>query len=102
MDEQVPNSVINGLRLRGVDVLTTKEADLLGGADKEHLSFASRQGRILFTHDADFLRLHAQGVEHHGIVYAHQRAPVGNIIRGLMLINQVLEPDDMKNHLEFL
>ena len=37
MDEQVPNSVIKGLRLRGVDVLTTKEADLLGGTDKEHL-----------------------------------------------------------------
>ena len=102
MDEQVPNSVIKGLRLRGVDVLTTKEADLLGGTDKEHLSFASRQGRIIFTHDVDFLRLHAQGMEHSGIVYTRQRTPVGSVIRGLMLINQVLEPDDMKNHLEFL
>jgi uncharacterized protein with PIN domain len=101
-DEHVPNSVVKGLRLRGVDVLTTKDAEMLGASDEEHIAFAKQEGRVIFTQDEDFLRLHAQGVEHSGIVYAHQRSQIGDIVRGLMLIYQVLEFKEMKNHLEFL
>jgi uncharacterized membrane protein len=54
--------------------------------------------RIIFTQDSDFLRLHATGISHSGIVYAHQKTPVGGIIRGLMLIYKVLDTNDMKNH----
>jgi hypothetical protein len=39
---------------------------------------------------------------HSGIAYAPQQTPIGNIVRGLMLIYQVLEPEDMVNHVEFL
>ncbi len=63
---------------------------------------ARNQGRVLFTQDDDFLRLHASGVEHSGIVYAPQGTPIGSIIRGLMLVYQVLELEDMKQHVEFL
>ena len=36
-------------------------------------------------------------------VYAHQGTPIGNIIRGLVLIYyQALDSDEMRNHLEFL
>ena len=52
--------------------------------------------------DADFLRLHAASVTHSGIAYAHQQARIGDIVRGLMLIYQVLEPEDMQDHVEFL
>ncbi|MDM8550881.1 DUF5615 family PIN-like protein [Desulfobacterales bacterium HSG2] len=34
-DEHVSRAVINGLRNRGADVLTTKEAGMLGADDKE-------------------------------------------------------------------
>lgn len=101
-DEHVPNSVVKGLRLRGIDVLTTKEAGMLGATDEEHVIFAKKGKRVIFTQDEDFLRLHSKGVNHGGIVYAHQRTPVGDIIRGLMLIHQVLKSDEMENHLEFL
>jgi hypothetical protein len=57
---------------------------------------------VLFTQDEDFLRLHAVGVEHGGIAYAPQGSSVGEIIRGLMLIYQVLESDDMAGHVEYL
>jgi hypothetical protein len=46
--------------------------------------------------------LHAAGVAHAGIVYTPQGTPIGDIIRGLMLIHQVLEPEDMKDHVEYL
>lgn len=102
MDEHVSNTVSQGLLRRGVDVLTTQEAGLLSVSDKEHLKYAAGAGRVMFTQDADFLRLHSEGFPHQGIVYAPQQAPVSHIIRGLMLIFDILSPDDMVNHVEFL
>lgn len=69
-DEHVGRSVAIGLRRRGVDMLTVPEADMRGATDIEHLKFAAREGRVLFTQDDDFLRLHAKGIRHSGIVYA--------------------------------
>lgn len=101
-DEHVARAVVRGLRQRGVDVLTVPEAGLSGATDEEHLERARAEGRVLFTQDEDFLRLHAAGAEHTGIAYAAQGASVGEIVRGLMLIYQVLESDDMTGHVEYL
>ena len=102
MDEHVPSAVTKGLRLRGVDVLTAQEVGMLEADDEDHLALATDQGRVVFTQDADFLRLHAEGTSHAGIVYVRQQTPIGYIVRGLMLVYQVLEPEDMQNHVEFL
>ena len=102
-DEQVPKAVVQGLRRRGVDVLTVAEAERLGDKDEAQLDFARREGRGLFTQDDDFLRLHAAGVEHSGIVYVHQQqASIGEMIAGLMLIFDVLDSSEMEGHVEFL
>ena len=61
-----------------------------------------RKGELFFTQDADFLRRHAAGAHHAGVVYAPQQTPVGAAIRGLMLIVEVLGPQDMLDHLEFV
>lgn len=102
LDEHVNLAIAAGLRRRDIDVLTTQEADMLGASDEEHLRLATSQSRVPFTQDDDFLRLHARSMEHAGIVYVRQHAPVGYIVRGLTLIYQVLTPDEMKNRLEFL
>jgi predicted nuclease of predicted toxin-antitoxin system len=102
MDEHVPSAVTQGLRRRGVDVLTAQEAAMVTASDEEHLAFALSQGRVIFTQDADFLRLHVAGSNHAGIAYVHQQTPVGDMIRGLMLIVEVLEPGDMLDHVEYL
>ena len=102
LDEQVNLAVATGLRRRDVDVLTTQEAGMLGASDEDHLALATGQNRVMFTQDDDFLRLHAQGIEHTGIVYVRQRTSIGYIVRGLILIYQLLTPDEMKNRLEFL
>ena len=101
-DEHVAGAVVHGLRQRGVDVLTVPDARLLSATDEEHLAQARTEGRVLFTQDPDFLRLHAARAAHAGIVYAPQGTSIGDIIRGLMLIHQVLEPEDMKDHVEYL
>lgn len=101
-DEHVGKAVIKGLRQRGVDVLTVPEAGLLGASDEEHLNLAREERRVIFTQDDDFLALAAAGLHHAGIVYAPQGTSIGQIIRGLMLIHQVLEPEEMEDHVEFL
>jgi hypothetical protein len=85
-----------------VDVLTVVEAGTLGASDVEHVEHARTEGRVIFTQDADFLKMHAAGVAHSGIVYAPQHASVTEIIRGLMLICQLLDADEMQGHVEFL
>lgn len=101
-DEHVANAVVRGLRQRGVDVLTVLEAGMLGASDAEHLRRARSEGRVMFTQDNDFLRLHAAGVDHSGIVYAPQQTSVMDIIRGLMVIYQVLDAEEMHGQIEFL
>jgi uncharacterized protein with PIN domain len=102
LDEHVSRAVAKGLRQRGVDVLTVPEAGMMGASDEEHLARALNDGRVVFTQDDDFLRLAAGGLRHAGIVYTHQRTPLSEIIRGLMLIYQVLDAKEMRNHIEFL
>ena len=102
MDEHVPRAVAEGLRRRGVDVLRAQEAGMLEADDERHLAFALSQGRVIFTQDADFLRLHAAGLPHAGIVYAPQQTSIGAVVRGLMLISDILSSGDMAGHVEFL
>ena len=102
MDEHVPSAVTAGLRRRGVDVLTAQEAGMHPAMDDQHLILALEQARVMFTQDADFLRLHTAGVGHAGIVYAPQGTSIGEIIRGLMLVYEVLDSSEMRNHVEFI
>jgi hypothetical protein len=101
-DEHIPSAVVAGLRRRGINVLTTVEAGMLGATDEPQLALATGQQRVLFTQDDDFLSLHATGIEHTGIVYAHQGASIGYMVRGLHFIFQVLSLEEMINHVEFL
>lgn len=101
-DENVARAVVDGLRRRSVDVLTCQEAGMMGAMDEEHLVFATEQQRVIFSQDDDFLRLHAKGISHAGVVYAHQRVSIGTIIQGLLLICQILKTDEMNNHVEFI
>ena len=102
LDEHVHPAVADGLRRRSIDVVTTLEAGMLGATDPEHLEFARIEGRLIFTQDADFLRLNAQGIKHAGIAYARRQTSVGHIVRGLVLIHEVLSPSEMQNRVEFL
>jgi len=103
LDEVCDPRIAAGLRQRGVDVSTTAEAKLFGAPDEEHLAYGRMQWRVIVTHDADSLRLHAAGIMHAGIVYSPQQArPLGELIRLLVLIWELLEPGEMQNHVEYL
>jgi predicted nuclease of predicted toxin-antitoxin system len=103
LDEHIPKGVVEGLRRRGVDVLTVQKADRSGDSDEKQLAFATREGRVLVTFDDDFLRLDASGIPHTGVVFSQTgRRTVGELIESLMLIANLIEPNEMKNHIEFI
>ena len=101
-DEHVHSSVVKGLRFRGIDVLTINEAKRLGAKNEDHIVFAKKEGRVIFTQSVVSLRVHAKELNNCGIVYTHQRTPIGDVIRGLMLLHQVFDYNDMQDHIEFL
>jgi len=103
LDENVNSAIADGLRRRGIDVTTTPEAGLMAASDEAQLNFALSQGRVIFTQDDDFLRLDQSGVEHSGIVYSRQSIrSIGEILRGLILIWELVEPEEMRDRVEFL
>jgi uncharacterized protein with PIN domain len=102
VDEHIAGAVVRALRVRGVDVMTVTEAGLRQAEDDEHLAFALHEGRVAVTCDADFLRLHAQGPAHAGIVYAPRQMAVGSLLRRLLLIHGVFTAEAMHGHVEFL
>lgn len=74
IDEHIDHAIAIALRLRGFDVLTVGDANLLGADDLTSiLPYARTERRVLLTRDADFLAMHARGEAHAGIVYWHGR-----------------------------
>ena len=103
LDENVPNAIANGLRLRGVDVTTTLEAGLLEAADQEHIEFAHRNHRAIFSFDDDFLSLASRGVEHSGIAFCHQRdRTIGQVVHGLVSLWRAKTAEEMVGQIHFL
>ena len=102
------NAVVLGFRARGVDVLTTVEAQQGGTTDRNQLEYAIRQKRTVFTFNvSDFARLHreylSQGIEHHGIVVLpDQRYSVGEKIRRLAGLVRSVTSEEMMNRMEYL
>ncbi len=102
LDENVDHAIAHGLRLRGLDVTTTTDTNLIAATDPEHISFALSENRVIFTQDQDFLRHHSSGDEHAGIVYSqHGLRSIGEIVRHLHFLSDCLETQDMRGLLEF-
>ena len=99
----VATAVADGLRQRGVDVLTTYEAENLSCDDQDQLAFAFGQGRVLFTMDDDFLAMHSEGRQHAGLVYLHQRKfSIGRAIHGLAKLARENTPAEFMGRLVYL
>jgi predicted nuclease of predicted toxin-antitoxin system len=100
MDHHVPRAITNGLRLRGVDVLTAHEDGASELGDPALLDRAEELGRVVFTQDDDLLaeatRRQRQELTFGGVIYAHQlRVSIGDCVRDLELIAKVGEPADI-------
>ena len=107
MDVHVPRAITEGLRLRGVDVLTRRRDGARGLIDAEILDRASALGRVLFTRDADLLAEATQrqrtSRSFAGVVYAHQlHVTIGQCVHDLELIATATSPSDLTDRVEYL
>ncbi len=102
LDESVNVAVIAGLKRRGVHVSSARDAGNRGLSDLEQLEYAANNNFVIVTHDDDFISM-ASKKKHSGIVYTHQQKySIGDFIRNLKLLWDIVEAEEMKNHIEFL
>ncbi|MBE0478738.1 DUF5615 family PIN-like protein [Candidatus Aerophobetes bacterium] len=102
-DEHIPRPIVEGLRRRGLDVVTVQEIGLSSVKDKVIMDTAQKEGRIIYTQDADFLRLHRTGCKHVGILYHHPLAySIGEAIRKIALACEVLSTKEMEGRVKFV
>lgn len=107
MDHHIPNAITIGLRLRGIDILTSYEdgTDQLG--DELLLKRAHELERALFTQDDDLLavaaKFYREKIPFSGVIYGHQlRVTIGVCIQDLEIIAKSAEPDELQNQVLFL
>ncbi|MEG3925566.1 DUF5615 family PIN-like protein [Microcoleus sp. D3_18a_C4] len=109
LDEDIQEqALILALRNSGVDVITTSEANRLSFSDEEQLTWATEQGRVVYSFNRrDFSRLHniciAEERSHAGIILAQQqRYSVGAQLRGLLNLIAAKSAEEMIDQLEYL
>jgi hypothetical protein len=107
MDVHVPSAISEGLRRRGVDVLTSQDDSTREAEDEVLLMRATSFDRVLFTQDEDFLKLapiwQARGTRFIGIAFAHQMgASIGRLIEDLELLALCATEDVLNDRVIYL
>ena len=107
MDVHVKRAVTDGLRLRGVDVLTARNDGAAELTDDSLLDRATELNRILFSQDDDLLReadkRQQKGETFAGVIYAHQlNITVGQCIDDLELIAKTTDSEEWQNAVVYL
>ena len=103
LDEHIPVAVADGLCRVGIDTVTAHDASRKGTGDADHLERCRIEGRVVVTHDQDYLQMHAAGMPHAGIVWIRFRKhSVGSTIELLELLSALHDTDDFENRLEYL
>jgi Domain of unknown function (DUF5615) len=107
MDVHVPRAVPNGLRRRGVQIVTAQEDGTAELEDPALLDRATELGCPLYTQDDDLLaearRRQTEGVRFASVIYSHQlRSPIGRCIEDLELLAKTFDPPDLADRVEFI
>jgi hypothetical protein len=101
-------AVVRGLQLRGIDVVTARDAQLLGVDDAEQLTFAISESRVIYTLNVrDYSKLHREflqaGKSHAGIVaIPDQRYSIGEKIRRLAELASRFTAEEMVDRMEYV
>ena len=107
-EDSMDRNLVRALRARGMDVSTALEENMIYQTDREHLEYATEQGRVLFSFNrGDFYQLHteylAMGRPHAGIILANQQHySVGEQMRRILRLSAAKSAEAMQNWLEFL
>jgi hypothetical protein len=107
MDHHIHQAITEGIRRRGIDVLTALEDGTDEQDDELLLERATRLGRTMVSQDQDFLRIagnwQRSSREFPGVIYAIQeRVDIGQTIEYLELIAVLKSSEEMRNQVEYI
>ena len=107
MDHQVRAEITQGLRGRGIDVLTAFEDGRSKLDDDDLLDHAGTLNRVFVSQDHDLLRIGTRrqnaGIPFFGIMFLEQeRIHIGKAIVYLELVAHLLSDDEVRNHVEYV
>ena len=90
LDEDVDPLLAPVLRERGIDCLSTRDAQNLGLSDTQQLMFATAQGRVILTYNVkDFLLLSkelANSSRHHCGIIISNHLPFRELLRRVLVL----------------
>lgn len=94
--------VTNGVSDRGIDAIPAQQAGLAGYSDEIVLEADTRLGRVVYTNDRDYLRIHSTGVPHAGIIFHREgKYSINQAIEDLEIACKVFEMDEMRNRVHW-
>ena len=107
MDVHIPIAITEGLRRRGIDVLTSQEDGTNRVDDATLLDRATELGRLLFSEDTDLLAIaqkwQSSGHPFAGLLFAHQEGPsIGRLTEDIELVAECLPSDELANRVIYL
>jgi hypothetical protein len=107
MDVHLSRPVSDGLRRRGISVLTSQEDGTTEWSDDRLLTRATELGRAMVTQDADFLAIaqarQERGESFAGVIYSHPlNVTIGDLVRDLELIAECGTPEDHVDRIIYL
>jgi hypothetical protein len=102
-DDDVSAGIVDNLRTRGFDVLSSRDADTLGKSDNEQMLYAVSLRRAIVIHNrADFETQHREflenGLKHFGVIIAKRRKDAEVVARLLSLLDDATA-QEMENQL---
>ena len=106
-EDTMDSALLDALRLRNIDVLSTNEAQMSSRSDEEQLKWALDNQRVIYSFNVrDFYRIHTnlvkQGQRHAGIILGVQNYSIGDQMRLILRIITNKSAQEMENQLEFL
>ncbi|MCY4063037.1 MAG: DUF5615 family PIN-like protein [Chloroflexi bacterium] len=102
-DENMPEAAAIQLADQGIDVMTTQEAKRCGADDLDQLYFAASLGRVICSHDKDFLELAKTDPVRCGIAFiGFKSKEMGALVRALRELHRNETAESMENRLVYL
>jgi predicted nuclease of predicted toxin-antitoxin system len=101
IDESLSPGIARGARAIGVDVTDSHEAHLLQASDEVQWEYCLANNRVIVTADQDFFRIASAFPDHPGIIYCKRRA-FGALIKRMALLENELQPDEMRGRIEYV
>jgi hypothetical protein len=107
MDHNIQAAITSGVRRRGIDVLTALEDGMDERDDELLLDRATTLGRLLYTHDDDFLattrRWLEAGRDFAGLAHSAQEGiSFRAVIDDLESIARLVAPEEARNSVYFI